>query len=173
MLRVASDYFGLVQDDKLKVEITDGIKFVEDSAKEGKKFGAILFDVDSKDTAVGMSCPPKQFIEPSVLKAVKNCVGARGIFVLNLVCRDKELRRTTLAALKSTFKFVYSYNLESDVNEVVFCTNPSKEITDHKDWRRSVKIAAENLNRSVKEEKLQNDDIVDVNGLVERLTIES
>lgn len=170
MLKVATEYFGLVQDDRLKVEITDGLKFIEDSASAGKRFSAILFDVDSKETSVGMSCPPKQFIEISILQAVAKCIGNTGLFVLNLVCRDQELRREAIGALKSTFKSVYSYNLESDVNEVVFCTNCDTK--SDKDWRKDVKLAAETLNRQVKTRKLQNDDIVNVTSLMGSLTIE-
>lgn len=35
MLTVATDYFGLVQDNRLKVVIDDGIKFLKKSVKNG------------------------------------------------------------------------------------------------------------------------------------------
>lgn len=170
MLQVATDYFGLVQDSRLKIEITDGLKFIQDSADQAKKFSAILFDVDSKDTAVGMSCPPKQFMETTILKAVAKCIGDTGLFILNLVCRDQELRREAVGALKSNFKSVYSYNLQDDVNEVVFCT--SYELGDQKKWRKNVQVAAESLNRQVQTQKLQSEDIVNVTNLMEHLTME-
>ncbi|XP_046421551.1 eEF1A lysine and N-terminal methyltransferase homolog [Neodiprion fabricii] len=170
MLQIATNYFGLVQDAKLKVEIADGLKFILDSANQGRKFSAILFDVDSKDTTVGMSCPPKQFIETSILQAVAKCIGETGLFILNLVCRDPELKRSVLSALKSSFKSIYSYNLESDVNEVVFCT--VSESDDKAAWKEHIKNAATNLNRQAQTRKLQNEDIVDVADLLERLTME-
>lgn len=35
MLTVATDYFGLVQDNRLKVVIDDGVKFLKKAAKNG------------------------------------------------------------------------------------------------------------------------------------------
>lgn len=46
-----------------------------------------------------------------------------GIFVLNLVSRDEQLRDNVLVDLKKTFKTVVSYKLDEDVNEVLFCQN--------------------------------------------------
>lgn len=37
MLTVATDYFGLVQDNRLKVVIDDGIKFLQKAVKNGIK----------------------------------------------------------------------------------------------------------------------------------------
>lgn len=79
MLSVATKYFGLVQDEHLNVVIEDGIQFLTKAAKNGKNFKAILFDVDSKDSSLGMSCPPVQFLEPVVLEAVKSCIKDNGM----------------------------------------------------------------------------------------------
>lgn len=38
MLTVATDYFGLVQDNRLKVVIDDGIKFLKKAVKNGTDF---------------------------------------------------------------------------------------------------------------------------------------
>lgn len=78
MLTVATEYFGLVQDNRLKVVIDDGIEFLKKTVKTGKSFKAVLFDVDSKDATVGMSCPPVQFLSQEVLDAVKSCIKENG-----------------------------------------------------------------------------------------------
>lgn len=44
----------------------------------GNNFDAILFDVDNKDPKLGMSCPPKEFLELSVLENVKKLIGSQG-----------------------------------------------------------------------------------------------
>lgn len=44
----------------------------------GKAYKAILFDVDSKDPSLGMSCPPIQFLDQGVLDAVKSCIRDNG-----------------------------------------------------------------------------------------------
>lgn len=41
-------------------------------------YDAILFDVDSKDSSLGMSCPPQQFLNATVLDNVKKCLGSKG-----------------------------------------------------------------------------------------------
>lgn len=81
MLTLATNYFGLVQDDKLKVVIDDGLVFLDNAATAGKKYHAILFDVDSKDATVGMSCPPSQFLDKSVIDNVKTCLGTTGLLL--------------------------------------------------------------------------------------------
>lgn len=78
MLQVATSYFGLVVDDRMDVVIEDGLKFLNKAAHNGKSYKAILFDVDSKDTSLGMSCPPKMFLDKSVMDNVKKCIGEKG-----------------------------------------------------------------------------------------------
>lgn len=43
MLTVATDYFGLVQDNRLKVVIDDGIKFLKKTVKNGNKYRLNIF----------------------------------------------------------------------------------------------------------------------------------
>ncbi|RZC40643.1 Methyltransf 25, and/or Spermine synth domain containing protein [Asbolus verrucosus] len=71
MLKVATDWFGLSQSDSLKVVVKDGVQYLEEAAKNNEHFDAILFDVDSKDSTMGLSCPPKQFLENSVIENTK------------------------------------------------------------------------------------------------------
>lgn len=98
MLTVATEYFGLMQDSRLKVVIDDGVKFLKKAVKngiafflffdstdrtnfnsfQGQSFKAVLFDVDGKDSTVGMSCPPVQFLELEVLDTVKSCIRDNG-----------------------------------------------------------------------------------------------
>lgn len=80
MLKVANDWFGLKQDDKLTALIMDGLKFIEDAAvkKKTNKFDAILFDVDNKDSSIGMSCPPNEFLELSVLDNIVKALNSSG-----------------------------------------------------------------------------------------------
>lgn len=85
MLQVATNYFGLVVDDRMDVVIEDGLKFLSKAANNGQSFKAILFDVDSKDTTLGMSCPPRVFLDKSVIENVKKCIGEKGNFRLMLM----------------------------------------------------------------------------------------
>ncbi|XP_015114910.1 eEF1A lysine and N-terminal methyltransferase homolog [Diachasma alloeum] len=169
MLKIATEWFDFVIDDKMKVVIRDGVKFLEETANGGKKFDAILFDVDSKDSSVGMSCPPQQFLGNCVLNNVSKCLNEDGLFVLNLVCRNKQLRPGVLDDLKRTFVSIASMKMENIVNEILMCS----KVTKNDEWTRNWKTSAEHLNEIVKKKKLLNSDVVDVTELLDGLTIES
>lgn len=170
ILKVATDYFHLVLNDKLKVEITDGIDYLKTSSNEGKKFNAILFDVDSKDTSVGMSCPPRQFVEPDFLKVVQNCLTDDGIFILNLVSRNEKLRDEVLSNLKKIYKFLTSYKVEEDVNEIIFCTKDEKNF---KNWTNLIQESAKELNEQTKLKNSNFTDLYELDSLLKQLKLES
>lgn len=41
-------------------------------------YDVIIFDVDSKDTSVGMSCPPQAFVDRAFLKQVHSLLSPSG-----------------------------------------------------------------------------------------------
>ncbi|CAL1687145.1 unnamed protein product [Lasius platythorax] len=151
MLKMATEYFNLILDDRMKVEIADGIRFIKDAAACEKKYKAILFDIDSKDTTVGMSCPPKQFLELSILKTVAACLTEDGLFILNLVSRDRNLKQRAKDELNSIFQSLACYTIQDEVNEIVMC---SVEKHDSKEWRNKFKLAAMSLNNQAAARKL-------------------
>lgn len=51
----------------------------------GHLFDAIMFDVDNKDSTLGMSCPPAAFVESSILQKVLSLLNSRGTVFL-IVC---------------------------------------------------------------------------------------
>ena len=52
------------------------------------RYDYVMFDVDSKDSTVGMSCPPKPFVSPEFIKHLReHCLadqGTRSLFVLQI-----------------------------------------------------------------------------------------
>ena len=186
MLSIATKYFGLVQDEHLNVVIEDGIQFLTKAAKNGKNFKAILFDVDSKDSSLGMSCPPVQFLEPVVLEAVKSCIKDNGeallsnlysnnsrptfftgLFILNLVSRDEKLREKVLIDLKNSFKFVASYKLQEDVNEILYCQNLEQ---DSAKWKSSMEKSVKNINEMLSKQ-LSSQETVEVEEFLSELKL--
>ncbi|XP_069674155.1 eEF1A lysine and N-terminal methyltransferase homolog isoform X1 [Periplaneta americana] len=169
MLEVATEYFDLVQDERLDVYIRDGAQFIQQAAEKGTQFHAILFDVDSKTPGAGMSCPPPQFLEPLLLEDIKKCIGHKGVFILNIVCRVSDLREKAINNLKAIFKSVCSYKLEQEVNEIIFCTNYTFE--EKVMWKSGIEDAAKRVNILAKKRKLQTENLVDVENLVKSLNI--
>lgn len=170
ILKVATEYFDLVQDEKLQVVIANGIDYLVNSATQGRKFGAILFDVDSKDSSLGMSCPPKQFVELDFLNKVKNCLSEEGYLVLNLVARNTKLRDEVIIDLRKIFKFVVSYKVEDEVNEIVFC---SKKEKDFQTWINSLKKSAETLNEQSKLKNPLSELMFEIPALLNNLKIQN
>ncbi|XP_014218736.1 methyltransferase-like protein 13 [Copidosoma floridanum] len=170
VLKVATEYFDLVQDAKLKVEIADGIEYLKTSSNNGKKFSAILFDVDSKDPSIGMSCPPKQFVEPDMLKTVQNCLTDDGLFILNLVARNEKLRNEVICNLQKNYKFLASYKLGEDVNEVIFC---SRNERNRKEWKNLIQETATELNERAKSKNPAFAQLYEITSLLNNLKFET
>lgn len=141
---IAKEYFGLPNDDRMKLHFQDGIAYMKQLSESGAVFDAVLFDVDSKDPSLAMSCPPKAFLEIEVLQGVKKLISDKGLFVLNLVCRSEELSKEIKVKLRNIFSSISSYKLEEDVNEVLFCSAVASK--DENSLRAEVKTAAQNFN---------------------------
>ena len=48
------------------------------AAAGDEKYDVIMLDVDSKDPTVGMSSPPKVFVQPDFLKKLETCLTESG-----------------------------------------------------------------------------------------------
>ncbi|KAF7270052.1 hypothetical protein GWI33_016957 [Rhynchophorus ferrugineus] len=140
MLKIATEWFGFKEDEKLSAKIQDGLEYICDLAKNGEKVDAILCDVDNKNSEIGMSCPPKEFLSPDILKAVSNSLTNQGLFVVNVVLRDKSLRPSVIKDLQNHFRSFVSYNTTEDLNEIFICANTGSDFTGN------IKIAIEAIN---------------------------
>ncbi|KAM6218574.1 eEF1A lysine and N-terminal methyltransferase isoform 2-T2 [Rhynchocyon petersi] len=124
MLEVATQWFGFSQSDRMQVHIADGLDYVTSLAHGGEAqphYDVIMFDVDSKDPTLGMSCPPPAFVDHAFLQNVKSILTTEGVFILNLVCRDLGLKNSVLTRLKAVFPLLYVRRIEGEVNEILFC----------------------------------------------------
>lgn len=74
VVEVAKKYFGLDENERLKVIVGDGLEFL----KRKKKCDILMLDVDSKERGSALSCPPPQFLDPLVLQAVVEIIGNEG-----------------------------------------------------------------------------------------------
>ncbi|XP_035639415.1 eEF1A lysine and N-terminal methyltransferase-like isoform X3 [Oncorhynchus keta] len=79
VLEVAQGWFGFTPDDRLTVTLGDGLEHINNIEREGgHQYDVIMFDVDSKDPSLGMSCPPPAFVETAFLERVGNLLTSRG-----------------------------------------------------------------------------------------------
>lgn len=170
MLEIAEQYFELKLDDRLHVVIDDGLKFIEKCRLEKMMFDVILFDVDSKDLTVGMSCPPTNFVEKKVLESLKELIGPQGFFILNLVCRNDALREDVIKNLSEIFPATRCHKMDQYVNEIIYCTNNGK-FHSNKSWNKVLISAAQALNTAVKKNITQSNVLLDIEEFVQNLKL--
>ncbi|XP_077863809.1 eEF1A lysine and N-terminal methyltransferase-like [Saccoglossus kowalevskii] len=122
IVEVATKWFGFVEDERMKIYVGDGLKFIENKALQGSEnvYDIIMFDIDSKDKTRGISSPPTEFIQKDFLEKVAKILHDNGLFILNLVCRDKELKKSILDDLKIIFPRIYCNKIEDEVNEIIY-----------------------------------------------------
>lgn len=123
MLEVATQWFGFCESNRMKVHLADGLDYISNLAGGAARphYDVIMFDVDSKDPTLGMSCPPPAFVDQPFLHKVKSILSPEGVFILNLVCRDLGLKDSVLGGLKAVFPLLYVRRIEGEVNEILFC----------------------------------------------------
>ncbi|KAJ0181574.1 hypothetical protein K1T71_002296 [Dendrolimus kikuchii] len=168
MLKVAQDHFELKTDDSLQVQIKDGLDFLCEEAKNGNKYEAVMFDMDSKEKSIGLSCPPKQFLENQVLEDVKTILTKDGHFIVNLVCRDIQLHASIIDTLRKHFRRLITVKLYEEVNEIVFATNSSIQYD-----KEMLEEAAKGLNQAARHKSLVTVKCVDLKDFLQSVDIVS
>lgn len=120
IVTAAKKYFGLPeQKERLSVIVDDGLKFIQSTESQ---YNIILIDVDNKSTKEGLSCPPPDFLEASTLESYKKSMKPDGsILVINLVCRNLDLKRHYYDAVQQQFPFVLQCDVPSELNTLLFC----------------------------------------------------
>lgn len=148
MLQVATEWFGLQLDERLKVFVDDGIKFIEEKSKESLeegKYDIIMFDVDNKDTSAGISCPPEAFVKPDFLLKVKSILDASGVLALNLACRNQDIKSKVLADIQNCFGVVSTVASDENVNQILYATQRRPDMEDGQSWKENWRKNAKEL----------------------------
>ena len=71
--QVAKDWFGLVEDQRTRVHVDDGLKFIDTASKQNKtKWNIIVIDINSSDPNSDLWGPTKEFVEEELLKKCKS-----------------------------------------------------------------------------------------------------
>ena len=97
----------------------------------------------------GLSCPPPAFVETAFLEQVKSKLKPdAGILVVNLVCRNPKLKEKYMEEIASVFPTVYSYQVGSDLNNILFCF-ASAPAAMQKQWNNTLKASIEWLDNVI------------------------
>ncbi|OTF77963.1 Nup188-like protein [Euroglyphus maynei] len=136
--QVAKEYFDFAQKTASKIPINviidDGLHYLRSKSQENEKFDFIIFDVDSKNMELGISCPPPEFVEYECLNQVQSLLTDDGFFILNLVARNEDLKQNIYERLRNLFHHRFRCKVNKDVNEVVFATNVERLEWLRNDW---------------------------------------
>ncbi|XP_014678496.1 PREDICTED: methyltransferase-like protein 13 [Priapulus caudatus] len=166
ILDVAVRFYGFTMSETLRVEVCDGLDYIRKLSKEGSKKHMVLLDVDSKDSSVGMSCPPASFVEREFLQTIYNVLHAKnGVLVLNLVCREEALRSLLIETVSAIFPLVYTARVPEEVNEIVYACRRDAATT-----QRPLPAALERVNAAATRNGAR-EKLTDVAELLDNLTL--
>ncbi|XP_033642864.1 eEF1A lysine and N-terminal methyltransferase-like [Asterias rubens] len=125
---VAKSWFGFIEDQRMKVFVEDGLKFIHNAEeKSSPMYHAIVFDVDAKDLTTGLNSPPKAFIEKDFLQKVASVIIPEGVFMINLVSRDDAIKQDVIDDVKTVFPVVLTKSGDDDVNETLYAISRCKD----------------------------------------------
>jgi spermidine synthase len=120
--RVAKDYFGFREDDRLRVHVEDGRRYIESVTVP---YDAIFLDAfDSRDI-------PAHLTTVEFLRAVRRAVRPDGVVVSNVWrAPQNALYPAMVRTYRQVFETVKIVPVPSDVNNMVFAL-PRREAIDH------------------------------------------
>uniref|UniRef100_A0ACD6AI14 Uncharacterized protein n=1 Tax=Avena sativa TaxID=4498 RepID=A0ACD6AI14_AVESA len=124
VLDVARNYFGLVEDEFLRVRVGDAIQVIQDFAHREEpdtKFSAVMVDLDSSDAMCGVSAPPLEMAHRSILVAARRILHHHGVLVLNVIppAADGSFYKGLTDVLHQLFSEVYEIDVGNGENFVL------------------------------------------------------
>lgn len=135
VVRVAQQYFGLVENEFLHISIGDATEFLENASRSNKKhkcgsngahmsseYDVIMVDLDSSDARNGIGAPPLGFVERDVLLSARSILSEHGILVMNVIPLDKLFFETLLDKFRSVFDDLFRIDVDNGENFVVIAS---------------------------------------------------
>jgi hypothetical protein len=130
IVNLASEYFAL-NTNQIDIRIGNGLSLcctnedgtVTNTSSTEIEFNAnsfdfIVLDVDSKDTSVGMSCPPAAFVERTYLQTLSLLLKeSLGILAINVSARDPAVFQHVCENVESVFPHLLLSQKNTDVEE--------------------------------------------------------
>ncbi|KAF8385348.1 hypothetical protein PRIPAC_74490 [Pristionchus pacificus] len=112
---VAKRFFGLSEDNKVRVNIEDGVKFVERAVNA--VYDSILLDACTNDVKEAILCPTTVFRDPAIL-------GNSGVLSVNMfTTRDRDVEQYQIEMLYQKF-FIKCFSLRFNLEQkMLFCSN--------------------------------------------------
>lgn len=181
MLKVAQEWFSLDRNTsgdsavRLNCIVTDGLEFVKQKVAENAQYDVIIFDVDNKESASGLSCPPAAFVQPQFIEQVHSLVSpVDGLFMLNLAARSQRIKQQVLEVMCNSFACVAKYDIPDETNTVAYCFRTESVAINHFWTSNKFEQRCEKLEKTL-DEILRNPqlkhDLFNLTKLIEKIDI--
>lgn len=125
VLEVAKRYFGLDCDDCIHLFAEDGIRYVQriaNNISEGNTFDIVMVDLDSSDVMNGVCAPPVEFVEKSVIRAVRSILCEEGVLVINVIPSSELFYERLICEFQEVFEELYEIDVGNEENFVLIAT---------------------------------------------------
>ncbi|CAN4114307.1 unnamed protein product [Withania somnifera] len=142
VLQVARRYFGLEHGNFVHLCVGDALemigKFATQLESDGfcgyvlengeclddfdGKFDVIMADLDSGDASIGMSAPPMEFVEKSILLATRTLLSKDGVVIINVIPSDQSYYKLVMIELQEVFAELYEIDVGNGDNFVLIAS---------------------------------------------------
>merc|ERR1719193_2760843 len=112
-------FFGLVEDERMKLVCQDAIKFMlegDQSSGERQRYDVIVIDASEGDKSRGQTFPTIAMSTPEFYEKATGMLTDEGILITNIVCRAKNLRQNNLDFINAVSEKVVTLDVDECVN---------------------------------------------------------
>ncbi|CAM0912035.1 unnamed protein product [Alopecurus aequalis] len=129
VLDIARNYFGLVEDEFLRVRVGDAIQVIQE--EPDTNFSVVMVDLDSSDAMCGVSAPPMEMTHRSILGAARRILHQHGVLVLNVIppAADGSFYKGLTDVLRQVFSELYEIDVGNGENFILAATVSPTETT--------------------------------------------
>ncbi|KAI6205899.1 hypothetical protein M3Y94_00844600 [Aphelenchoides besseyi] len=119
----AHKWFGVVDDEKRKTHIQDGLIALDNAVKQNKKFDVLIIDACDSDPI--RPCPSSNFLELQHLQNMKSILNPTGCLLLNVLVLDEERRDEMVSSIEqqllSQFSTCFTLKMSLEDNAIIAC----------------------------------------------------
>ncbi|GMR33177.1 hypothetical protein PMAYCL1PPCAC_03372, partial [Pristionchus mayeri] len=138
---VAKKFFELTDDERVRVHIEDGVKYLERAEKNKSVYDSLLLDACTNDVRETVLCPSAVFREKDVIENMSKVIGSSGVLSVNVfTSRDQAFQQEKIEGLYSKyFKKCFSLRFTLE-QKMLYCSN-----RDDFNWKENKLAILDNL----------------------------
>ncbi|XP_003380291.1 putative methyltransferase KIAA0859-like protein [Trichinella spiralis] len=122
VVEAAKKWFSFVADERLRVEVDDGVRYVRNAFFRKEHFDAILIDVASSDHVDGLFAPLPQFVAVEILQVYKELLYPNGVIAFNVMAYLESKVDEIINDLRTIFPFTKTKKMKNYINQLVFAS---------------------------------------------------